>query len=274
VMGTVITSAFFMGFTQVGISIEKGHEVMVSDAWLASCYWSDEPCKKTASESVGIRIDGNDHYLTNVIVFDYTGTGVEVLGAANVLEAVHTWNGGGVGISLGSAAAGSYGGHQNRLLGCYLDYNRLEMYDPSSTVVESTFFLATHAVIHALKGTVDGLIMRYNTYTTPQSVVLDGHFHSAKNVHISEEVGASKSTRARRSLTRTGAAAGEYTFDFADELLFPWIDSVRYSVTLASGLAAHAARPPQGTRLFIVVDDQPGRPARNATVEVEVAQAL
>ena len=53
---------------------------MVSDTWLAACYWSDKPCAKSAADTVGIR-NGNDHYLTNVIVFDYTGTGVEVLGA-------------------------------------------------------------------------------------------------------------------------------------------------------------------------------------------------
>ena len=224
----------------------------------------------------GIRVDGNDHYLTNVIVFDYTGTGVEVLGAANVLEAVHTWNGGGVGISLGTAAAGSYGAHQNRLLGCYLDYNTLDMYDPSSTVIESTFFLETYAVIHALKGTIDGLVMRYNSYTTPQSVVLDGSFSSAKNVLISDEVGASKSTRARRVVTRSGAASGTYSFDFSDALLFPWIDSVQYSVTLASGFAMHAARPPNGTRLVVELDGSAfgGPRPSDATVEVEVAQAL
>ena len=274
VMGTVVTSAFFTGFAKIGLSIEHGHEVMVSDTWLAACYWSDKPCAKSAADTVGIRIDGNDHYLTNVIVFDYTGTGVEVLGAANVLEAVHTWNGGGVGISLGTAAAGSYGAHQNRLLGCYLDYNTLDMYDPSSTVIESTFFLETYAVIHALKGTIDGLVMRYNSYTTPQSVVLDGSFSSAKNVLISDEVGASKSTRARRVVTRSGAASGTYSFDFSDALLFPWIDSVQYSVTLASGFAMHAARPPNGTRLVVELDGSGGPRPSDATVEVEVAQAL
>ena len=55
-----------------------------------------------------------------------------------MLSAVHTWNGGGVGIALGSATA-PYGAHQNRLLGCYLDYNTLDVYDPSAVIVESTF---------------------------------------------------------------------------------------------------------------------------------------
>ena len=72
--------------------------------------------------STALQINGNDHYLQNVIVFDFAKVGVEVNGAANLLQAVHTWNGGGTGISLGTGAS-SYGAHQNRLLGCYLDYN-------------------------------------------------------------------------------------------------------------------------------------------------------
>ena len=62
--------------------------------------------------------------------------------------------------------------------------------------------------------------------------------------------------------------------DFSDALLFPWIDSVQYSVTLASGFAMHAARPPNGTRLVVELDGSGGTRPSDATVEVEVAQAL
>ena len=285
VMGTVITSAFFTGFTQIGISIEHGHEVMVSETWLASCYWSDaERCRKGSSaSSIGVRIDGNDHYIFNTIIFDYTGVGVEVLGAANLLEAVHTWNGGGVGIALGSASS-SYGAHQNRLLGCYLDYNTLDMYDPSSVVVESSFFLATHAILHAgAKGTIDGLVMRYNSYTTPQSVVLDGAFTSAKGVVISGEMGAAKSTTATKELTRSFDAAQarggalRFDFDFADELLFGWIEDVKYTVTMKSGFAHHVARPANGTSVVVelALVDVLGLPApQSATLRMTVTQAV
>ena len=65
---TVGPSAFFIGFVEVGIQIDAGHEVMVSEAWLASCYWSDQTLCKKQPTSIGIQINGNDHYLTNVIV--------------------------------------------------------------------------------------------------------------------------------------------------------------------------------------------------------------
>ena len=45
----------------------------------------------------------------NVIVFDYTKLGVLVTKGANVLEAVHTWNGGGIGMEIATGP--------NRLIG-------------------------------------------------------------------------------------------------------------------------------------------------------------
>jgi hypothetical protein len=127
VMGTTIgPSVFFTGFNEIGLQINAGHEVMLSEAWLAECYWSDNtPCAKKAAVGKGstaVEINGNDHYLTNVIVFDYAHIGVQVNGAANILEAVHTWNGGGVGMRVAA--------HQTRLVACYLDYNKVSAGHP------------------------------------------------------------------------------------------------------------------------------------------------
>ena len=89
---------------------------------------NNDRCAKKA-DSIAVQINGNDHYLTDVIVFDYAHIGVEVNGAANVLQAVHTWNGGGIGMKVAA--------HQTRLLGCYLDYNFLQVVDPSGLTVSS-----------------------------------------------------------------------------------------------------------------------------------------
>lgn len=55
--------------------------------------------------------------------------GVYVYGAANLISGVHTWNDatahGGKGIVLDNGYSG-----QNRLVGCYLDYTDLRMFDP------------------------------------------------------------------------------------------------------------------------------------------------
>lgn len=75
-------------------------------------------CRSTA-----IQLFGNDHYVTNTIVFSSL-IGVEVRGAANLLVGVHTWNmaseDGGIGIYMNCP-----GYTQNRVIGCYLDWNSL-----------------------------------------------------------------------------------------------------------------------------------------------------
>jgi hypothetical protein len=262
---------------------------MISDAWLAECYWSDDSCyQNNNSTSIGIEIlNGHDHYITNTIVFDFTKVGVAITGAANILQGVHTWNGGGVGIAIGNAQ--NYGRtHQTRLIGCYLDFNTLDLYDPKETIVESTFFLVTNTILHAAStttattrrggggGTIDGLIMRYNTYASSsstkqkQSVVLEGTFTSVSRVSIVDEIGAYKSsTRATASLFQSSAT--EWVFDFSSILLFPTIDHVSYSIASShSSFFSHMARPPNnGTTVTVVTSE-----AVDATVYMTVEQAM
>ena len=213
-MGATLSDVFFYGFTSVGIQLDGGHEVMVQDAWLAEYYWNEK--SPANSSSIGVQINGNDHYLDNVIVFDYTNVGVEINGAANVLTTVHTWNGGGVGIRINS--------WQTRLSDCYLDYNYLEITDPSETVVEDTFFLVTHAVLKANKGTMTDLIMKHNTFygAGGKTVRLEGSFarENVTRVSLEDDVNGNVATR----LTTTTRKA---SLDLGDALLFPWIDYVQ-----------------------------------------------
>lgn len=97
VMGTTIgPSVFFTGFTKAGVRIDAGHEVMIMEGWFCECEWSDargsvcqeDPDKPhgNRSTSIGVQINGNDHFMTDVIVFEYTHVGVEINGAANILQ--------------------------------------------------------------------------------------------------------------------------------------------------------------------------------------------
>ena len=43
---------------------------MVTEAWFSEYYWNE--AKPASSTSVGVLLDGNDHILANVIVFDFT----------------------------------------------------------------------------------------------------------------------------------------------------------------------------------------------------------
>ena len=73
----------------------------------------------------GVSLNGEDNYVNNVIIFDFTCLGVLVNGAATTLDGVHSWNGGGVAIDIN----GSYD-IQDRVINCYLDYSTLQVRIP------------------------------------------------------------------------------------------------------------------------------------------------
>lgn len=265
-MGTTIgPSAFFIGFNKQGVRIDAGHEVMIQQAWFAEYYWS-EP-KTMPSMSIAVQINGNDHYLTNVIVFDYAHVGVEVNGAANVLQNVHTWNGGGVGIAVNA--------YQTRLLNCYLDYNSLLITDPSQTVVESSFFLDTNAVLKSDRQTqIHGLRFTGNTYVPrvagTVSIEMDPAFRTGTDVVVEDEIAGGdvqlKLTRSRRTLHQENAT--RWALNFSQELLFPDIEQVSYSMVADnSDFVRHVARRPEAG-IVVVESDSP----ITATVVVDVAQ--
>jgi hypothetical protein len=86
--------------------------------------------------------------------------------------------------------------------------------------------------------------------------------------HPTTDAGLIKSTRARKTLTLTNAT--RWKFDFADALLFGWIDEVMYSFTSPSPhVVGHMARPAVGTTVEVVSSV----PA-TATVCIEVTQAV
>lgn len=144
----------------------------MSEAWFSEYYWNE--ARPATSNSVGVLLDGNDHFLTIVIVFDFTKVCVCVYldhcRAANfaqlgwythqrcsqhIISSAHLeWRRyvlvarsplrfaeactPGIGIEVNAP--------NTRLLGCYLDYNYLSLIDPERVVVESSFFLQVWAL--------------------------------------------------------------------------------------------------------------------------------
>jgi len=288
---TVGPSAFVTGFNVAGVQVVGGHEIMITEAWFAEYYWSEHAPE--SSNSTGILLNAPDNILSNVIIFDYTTVGVVVNGGANVLEAVHSWNGG-----RGGVAVEVVGG-PNRFIGCYMDWSVLHATDPQSLVVENTLFLNTHAVLAASGDSwkMDAEHVRFfdNTYSfypgqqhyNKTSIELSGDFKKDRVVDVvvrdatditwqKNETGLLKSTTATktRTLSLCSTCAGSsLRFDFADELLFPWIDTVLYSVSTSgqSGptLAAHSAATPVGTTVEVQF-----APSAEAGVEVSVTMVV
>ena len=144
IMGAVLgPNNFILGFTEVGISVVGGHEVQISNSWFGQ-YLYDDP-RKERGHALGISIRGNDHVVSDVVVYS-AQTGIYVQGAANLIQNAHTWNQAngnhGVGIMLDSA-----GYDQNRIVACYLDWNDLVVLDPEHLVVSDAFFLGGGALL-------------------------------------------------------------------------------------------------------------------------------
>ena len=231
VMGTTFTACFWTGFTGNGLQIDGGHEVMVYESWFAECYWSESSkCVNRDDESIAVQINGNDHYLHNVIIFDYVKKGVEINGAANVLSGVHTWNGGGIGIEINAG--------NNRLEGCYLDYNYLLIQKTGADngadklVVANTFFYHTNTRIKT-GGEMKNVLFHGNIYAglgdlEAFQILDDSDYSTRTNVRFESEIGevyrSTKSTKSEVFQNSTGVL-----LDFTDDLIFDNIEHVHFS---------------------------------------------
>ena len=247
-MGTTITNSFVTGFTTAGILVEEGHETMVSEAWLAEDYWSGggkgarRTCDKSVNGrgSVGILINGQDNIVSDVIIFDFTCLGVWVNGAANLLTGVHSWNGGGVAISIN----GTYD-VQDRVVDCYLDYSTLEIVNPQFVLVQGNFFLDTHLELRTTGGKpAANLEVRENIYSLNQyggnaSVVVAPGAVCGRGVVVEDEINAKQGggtqrilqTRVRKSQdSGKSGPVRSFVLDFSADLLFGSIDWVSYAL--------------------------------------------
>lgn len=257
-IGTTIgPAAFITGFKIAGIHVEEGHETIVSDSWLGEYYWSDDKQNATAAcvpdgtgenGSTAIVFNGEDNFVSNVIIFDFACLGVLVNGAATTLDGVHSWNGGGVAISLN----GVYD-VQDRIINCYFDHSDLQILNPKFVLCQGNFFFNSHTVL--VGDALEGFVMRENIYSLNEhggneSIVLqpavgshhDGTFYpSCSSVVIEDEIDAEQDgrtpfiyeTSARKSLYQINAT--EWVFNFSVDLLLPHIDHVSYSLVLDSG---------------------------------------
>lgn len=92
VMGVTIgPGGYFLNFTQFGLQINGGHEVMMDRCWLGETNFDfDHEQHGVVPNATAIQINGNDHYILNTIVFS-SKIGLEVNGAADYITGTHVW---------------------------------------------------------------------------------------------------------------------------------------------------------------------------------------
>ena len=253
---------------------------MINNAWFGQFLYSDSRKENgTASTATGIQIFGNDHYVTNTIVFS-SKIGVDIRNPANILSGVHTWNlatgNGGTGIIVRST--------QNRLIGCYLDYNNLVIESPISAVsIEDAFFLVGSLELRTTgnNAKIDSLSIFDNQFwagsNNKPTLILNetaGKFTSVSNMFVKNNQFSSgwapKSPRASKTLTQKNS--NKFTFDFSDILLFDNIDInwIQYSVQVNddTSFVSSVVRKPNGKTVIIELDK-----SVDATVYVTVDQS-
>eukprot|EP01084_Bolivina_argentea_P248866 416385_1 len=255
-MGTVIgPQIFVLGFQTAGIRISGGHEAMIFNAWLAQYLYSDS--RRAHANATAVQFFGNDHYITNTIIFGGK-IAVHVTGGANVIEGVHCWN-------LGT----SYGGigmlietQSVRMLGNYLDYNDIILTAPMYMMsVINTFFLgggklvlkanSANSEIQSLNF-IDSQYAIGNSPKNYSTIALDetnGKFKSINNLVMNgievslyqweNGLGVSrykyKSSNAKKQLTLKNSQS--WFFDFSDVLIFGddiGIQELQYSLNIES----------------------------------------
>eukprot|EP00026_Physarum_polycephalum_P007760 Phypoly_transcript_07826.p1 GENE.Phypoly_transcript_07826~~Phypoly_transcript_07826.p1 ORF type:complete len:480 (+),score=49.66 Phypoly_transcript_07826:140-1579(+) len=270
---------FVLGFTVAGINVIGGHEVMIHESWMGEYLYSDPRShNKTFLTGVGIVLAGNDHFITNTIVFSAL-IGVNITGAANLITGVHTWNlvedDGGIGILVDAP-----GYTQNRLVGCYLDYNDIVAIDPEHlTIVDGFFLCGGNIILRALTSghVVQGLVVADNQFDGcgDQSIILDqsqATFSAVVDTFIVDNMYANGyKIIGTSAVGQVTAESSSFVFNFTEYLLFPFIKKVQYSVQINTPgvFVQHASRPPTG--LIVIVETSQ---KVNATVTVSVDQSV
>jgi hypothetical protein len=227
---TLDSSSAIFGFVSTGVLLEGGHESMIAETWVAAYFWSDP--RKESNDAVGISVAGNDHFVSNTIVFS-ARIGVDLSGAANKLTNVHTWN-----CATGNGGTGILNREsQNIFIGIYMDFTDLVLRNSQQISVTNGFFLGGAQIIfesQKANDTVLGVSILSNVWydcSGPSLAVNEtgGTFFS--NIADLDVIGTSfcgysKSKAiglpiATKVLTTSNPVAGLISFDFTDVLLFP-----------------------------------------------------
>lgn len=267
---------FFIRFNHSGITVNGGHEVMIHQSWFGCDYYSAKDINRTGSTA--IELFGNDHYVSDVVVFN-SEIGLVSTGGANLIEGLHCWN-----------DATGRGGHgiistatSTRFHAIYMDYTALVLQDPTHVSLTDSFFLGMGTlVLRSTTGVVDGLLVQDNTWANwnmapNDTVVIDERsgtpFSSVTDFIMNGNVGNNKmSARAVKS-TRTVSheSAQKFQADFSRELVFPNLPivSATYSIAISGdAFVRHAMRPPVGLTVSVETD----APV-DASVTVSVSQS-
>lgn len=271
-----INNCFFLHFSSQGISVQKGHEIYISNSFLGQHPSVGGDKIEKDYSGTAIALASNDNAITDVAIFS-AAIGVLLTGQANILTGVHCYNKatgfGGVGVLIKQSGA-----QLTRLDNCYLDYTAIVIEDPVQVHVTNGFFLGdANVVLRSINGKISGLNIVDNMFNGSPGknvpiVQLEGGFSRIDQVVIDRNnVNGMwlKSTVGRMAVAGNGT---KWMADFSSRLVFPnRISHFQYSFyrkgVVAPGLVTHAVT--NISHNVVVVESNK---AVNAVVAVTVDQ--
>ncbi|TKW06525.1 hypothetical protein SEVIR_7G246000v4 [Setaria viridis] len=266
-----IDNLYVVHFNSDGVAVSGGHETMIRNSFLGQHMTAGTDPGERRFTGTGIRLDGNDNSVTDVVIFS-AATGIMVTRPANSISGVHCYNKatgfGGTGIYFKSP-----GLTQAWISNCYMDYTSIVAEDPVLLHVSGSFFLGdANVVLKAVNGVARGVQVVGNIFSGRDKgvdiVQLDGKFATVDQVYVQQNSATGmtvKSTAARGSAEGNGSS---WTVDFADVLLFPdRIGHVQYSLVAGNEFPGHTLRNVSGNQVVVATDK-----AVSATVHVLVDQ--
>eukprot|EP01050_Picozoa_sp_SAG11_P004355 SAG11_NODE_277_length_11302_cov_5.987146_5_plen_1278_part_00 len=272
-------AVYFEGFGGAGIQINHGAETLIHECWFVGQYGDGlpfftpteapaRPPNFTLFNSTAIQINGNDHYVSDVVIWQYTRLGVVVNGEGNLLSGVHAWGCGAVwcdrdwyldlGLNSHSLTGIEINAPRNRVVACYLDENYLDLRSPvTDVVVSNSFFLGTSTRLIATgeeTGRLWGLTLegnsldhiefigKWNASDARASIESDNIATSGLGFSAGRRRGSQLTTVRRSVSTGLSNRRQEFLFNFSDSashsldtLLMPEVSFLQYSVVFLSG---------------------------------------
>jgi hypothetical protein len=255
VMGTTIgPQTYILNFTTVGIEVNSGHEVMIDQTWLGETNFDFNYSDPTAPppKATAISIHSNDHYILDSIVFSSL-LGLEVHGAANMINGLHVWFPLNVAENVGATAFYNTGA-QNRYENCYIDCSHAVLVNPDRVEWIDGFTLGGKGI--EMQGNVSNVRI-VGVQNGPITWTGDPGSSTVVNTVIKDILNSPLSSQPTLSVTSATAEA-QWSFDFCKELPFPNITSVVSLAFTSSSCTASVpvttvARKPSGCTLTVDV---------------------
>jgi hypothetical protein len=259
VMGTTVgPQTYILNFTQFGLKVVGGHEVMVEETWFGETnfdhvYTLNQPPRATA-----IFIESNDHYISNTIVFS-SKIGLDMGGAANWIGGLHVWFPWNNATHFPDVRAFYDHGSLNRYHGCYIDCSTAEFHEAKDSWWINGVSLGGSGIEFTGAKGPDRVQIRNNIFVGGNI-----YLNTDDPMNATQQIGTDviiennqfdrpgRASRVTMTVSQSANPTSSWVFDFCSQLVFPNITRVLSLVTTASaGFPIAVARPPQGCELII-----------------------